>query len=93
MLLNKEKLDLLQESLKKAFDENKADAQNKEFAGQLWIPIKNYRCPLCGSTHGCMINYRGTAVICQHTMSSKRIGLHSWLHKLVSKNNSVSVLN
>lgn len=94
MLIDKKKLDLLQRNLQKAFNNSIADMQDGDkFAGQIWIPITNYRCPLCGSKHGCLINYQGTEVICQHTMSSRRVGLHSWLHKLVSKNNDVLVQN
>ena len=94
MLINKEKLDLLQKNLQEAFDKSLIDSKREaKFVSQIWIPIENQRCPLCGSPHGCMINYKGTAIICQHTMSSKRIGSHSWLHSLVSKKNNVLVQN
>ncbi|AEG41740.1 hypothetical protein [Lactobacillus kefiranofaciens] len=47
---------------------------------QTWFLLS--RCPLCGSKDDCLINSEGTEVICKHTLSTRKVGFHSWLHHL-----------
>ncbi|MCT7696911.1 hypothetical protein ABVC46_01590 [Lactobacillus crispatus] len=51
---------------------------------QNWFILTH--CPLCGSKDDCLINSAGTEIICKHTLSTQRVGFHSWLHHLSKQN-------
>lgn len=89
MLIDKSKLIVIQKLLQKDFETNKENHQQEVFYNrQIWLSMDNIRCPLCGGD-GCLINLNGTKVICYHMMSDKKVGIHSWLHQLIAKNEAV----
>lgn len=88
MFIDKRKLAVIQDILKRSFQANNTNYQQEEvfYNRQIWLSMDDFRCPLCGGKHCCLINSNGTKVICYHTMSDKKVGSHSWLHQLIAKN-------